>query len=336
MQRAPGRGGAAAGGAAAASATAVVVELKKLKAAAEQAQTLMRRARTAELFGRALKVADAALPRDSLITASLLDSLAVACVFITAGASATHAEGNQLQDMVFAAWQSDTQAVTYSRRALQICVERWNASKLFKHSADEAAYFEGVSAQVLGARMFMSCANCAAVYWPPPVSAPELESRARAAHGALRAALELEARGAALDAHTVAVIKALLVVGLSGMAYDGLAHGGLLETLRLCGMSTAEEAALHQLRQRLSAPAVDAAVTRENDIARATVLHNAAADVARHGLRRCALPSCGDTEPHPKLFKLCGRCRGAAYCCAAHSVEDWKRHKKEDGCTAAN
>ncbi len=61
----------------------------------------------------------------------------------------------------------------------------------------------------------------------------------------------------------------------------------------------------------------------------------AAADVARHGLRRCALPFCDAQEAHPKLFKLCGRCRGAAYCCAGHSKEDWKRHKREDGCTAA-
>jgi hypothetical protein len=59
----------------------------------------------------------------------------------------------------------------------------------------------------------------------------------------------------------------------------------------------------------------------------------AAADVARHGLRRCALPSCAQTEPHPKCYnKLCGRCRGVAYCSAAHSVEDWKRHKREEGC----
>jgi hypothetical protein len=57
--------------------------------------------------------------------------------------------------------------------------------------------------------------------------------------------------------------------------------------------------------------------------------------LARHGLRRCALPSCDAQEAHPKLFKLCGRCRGAAYCCAQHSKEDWKRHKREDGCAAA-
>jgi hypothetical protein len=51
----------------------------------------------------------------------------------------------------------------------------------------------------------------------------------------------------------------------------------------------------------------------------------------------CAAARCrrvrGATEPHPKLFKLC---RKAAYCCTAHSKEDWKRHKREDGCNAAD
>jgi hypothetical protein len=51
-------------------------------------------------------------------------------------------------------------------------------------------------------------------------------------------------------------------------------------------------------------------------------------------LRRCALPACGGTEPHRRAFKVCARCRGAAYCCAAHSAEDWKRHKRQDGCAA--
>ncbi len=67
----------------------------------------------------------------------------------------------------------------------------------------------------------------------------------------------------------------------------------------------------------------------------ARMQRNAADDVARHGLRRCALPACNAQEAHPKLFKLCGRCRGAAYCCAQHSREDWTRHKREDGCKAA-
>jgi hypothetical protein len=65
----------------------------------------------------------------------------------------------------------------------------------------------------------------------------------------------------------------------------------------------------------------------------AFIQERGAADVARHGLRRCALPACDAQEAHPKL---CGRCRGTAYCCAGHSKEDWKRHKREDGCNAAS
>jgi hypothetical protein len=40
----------------------------------------------------------------------------------------------------------------------------------------------------------------------------------------------------------------------------------------------------------------------------------AAADAARHDLRRCTLRAelRRAKEAHPKLFKLCGRCRGAA------------------------
>lgn len=60
----------------------------------------------------------------------------------------------------------------------------------------------------------------------------------------------------------------------------------------------------------------------------------AAADAAKHGLKRCALPDCGAQEAHPKAYKLCGRCRGVGYCCAEHATQDWKRHKKADGCKA--
>jgi hypothetical protein len=62
-----------------------------------------------------------------------------------------------------------------------------------------------------------------------------------------------------------------------------------------------------------------------------TLERRAAEDVARHGLRACALPGCGATEPRPKTFKVCGRCRRACYCSAAHQAADWPRYKREDG-----
>jgi hypothetical protein len=97
----------------------------------------------------------------------------------------------------------------------------------------------------------------------------------------------------------------------------------------ICGLSLAEMAALRKLAMQSSCDLAAVAATI------ASIRARAAGDVARHGLRRCALPSCNSTEPHPKCFKLCGRCRGVTYCSPAHSVEDWKRHKREDGCKAA-
>ncbi len=104
-----------------------------------------------------------------------------------------------------------------------------------------------------------------------------------------------------------------------------------------CSLSPAEETVLHQLAERykLTAERLVQELPKQTEDLHAKHQQAAAADLARHGLRRCALPACGAQEPHPKLFKLCGRCRGAAYCCAQHSKEDWKRHKREDGCKAA-
>jgi hypothetical protein len=137
------------------------------------------------------------------------------------------------------------------------------------------------------------------------------------------------------EMHMVSGLKAvehgLVTTALSDEA------GMLLRMRATCGLTAAEETALRQLAERYKAegerfaqelPKVAEDVTAERQ-------QTAAADVARHGLRRCALPACGAQEAHPKLFKLCGRCRGAAYCGAAHCAEDWKRHKREDGCAAA-
>ena len=52
------------------------------------------------------------------------------------------------------------------------------------------------------------------------------------------------------------------------------------------------------------------------------------ADVATHGLRDCALPSCSKTEKTVKEFSLCAGCRSHVYCCLEHQALDWKAHKK--------
>ena len=53
------------------------------------------------------------------------------------------------------------------------------------------------------------------------------------------------------------------------------------------------------------------------------------ADVAKHGLRECALPSCSKTGRTVKEFAGCSGCRSVVYCCLEHQALDWTAHKKE-------
>ena len=52
------------------------------------------------------------------------------------------------------------------------------------------------------------------------------------------------------------------------------------------------------------------------------------ADIAKHGLRDCALSSCAKTENTVKEFAGCSGCRSVVYCCLEHQALDWRAHKK--------
>ena len=52
------------------------------------------------------------------------------------------------------------------------------------------------------------------------------------------------------------------------------------------------------------------------------------ADIAKHGLRDCALPSCFKTEKTVKEFAECSGCRSVVYCCLEHQALDWRAHKR--------
>ena len=52
------------------------------------------------------------------------------------------------------------------------------------------------------------------------------------------------------------------------------------------------------------------------------------ADIAKHGLRDCALSSCSKTEKTVKEFAGCTGCRSVVYCCLEHQALDWRSHKK--------
>ena len=52
------------------------------------------------------------------------------------------------------------------------------------------------------------------------------------------------------------------------------------------------------------------------------------ADIAKHGLRDCALPSCSKAEKTVKEFAHCSGCRTVMYCCLEHQALDWHAPKR--------
>lgn len=55
----------------------------------------------------------------------------------------------------------------------------------------------------------------------------------------------------------------------------------------------------------------------------------AAADVAKHGYRSCALPSCGRREASVFEFKTCGACEAVVYCSRQHAAAHWPAGHKQ-------
>jgi hypothetical protein len=339
MQRAR---GSAADAAAAAAAAATVAPLLQLRRAAQKASKLARVARAVELDERALAAADKlALPRDALIVPALLHDLIIARYNNAAEASPSNSAAAGGLDLEL--------------RCLHLLHARWQAGTFFLPTAEETAYFVEdeypcLPAQMCGAFFYISAAEVV-VLQPPRVFAQctpvDTEARLHAVCGALRAVLEMKAQGMLernpRTGQAWPASSASPSVQLKLMVYrfvtDALTYnaGMLLHMRATCGLSAAEETALHQLAERYKAVSERRHQEIEKQLEDVDVSQQqtAAADAARHGLRRCALPACGAQEPHPKLFKLCGRCHATAYCCKQHQTDDWKRHKREDGCTAA-
>jgi hypothetical protein len=327
--------------AAAAAAAATVAPLVRLKRAAGQSNKLARFARAVELYERALAAAELAQPRNSLIIAALLDDLVI-----------THYRAAQATPHNSAV--ADRMALR--QRSFYLLHARWQAGTLFAPTVEETAYLvedehPSLPAQMCGVFLYIRAADYVVeiLRFRLPCTPAEAEARLHAVYGALRAALETDARGM-LDRHprtgqawptlpAASQIVSCLTALVHGLVTYALSYeaGMLLRMRATCGLTAAEETALRQLAERNKAVAErdEQELPQRREVVKAMTQQAAAADAARHGLRRCALPSCNAQEAHPKLFKLCGRCRGAAYCGAAHCAEDWKRHKREDGCAAA-
>jgi hypothetical protein len=336
------------------AAAAAVAPLLQLKRAAQKAHRISRFARAVELCERALAAAEPAqLRNSSLISAALLHELSIAHQNMWLQTK----YDNTLTDASGAAMAAE--AAELRKRSLHPLHARWQAGTLFSPTVEEVAYlledeYPHLPAQMCGAFFYVHAAEDVVQQQQQDLTLctpAEAEARLQAVYGALRAALEMDARGM-LERNprtgqawppALPMAASDMVLVLKGAVHDLVTaalceDAGILHHMRAtCGLSAAEETALRQLAERNKATAdhVQRQLPKEAEDVTVRLRRTAAADMARHGLRRCALPSCDAQEPHPKLFKLCGRCRSAAYCCAAHSVEDWKRHKRDDGCAAA-
>jgi hypothetical protein len=311
-------------------------------------------ARAVELYERALAAADAdaMLPRDSLLVAMVLDRLVVARVNAAEVRVPDGATGAAHHAAHAAAWHAEPRALALSQRALALLLARFDAGTLFalltpvERSACDAAQLRctdpaGALPSQRAARLFSVAAD-AVMYWPPLSDPAAEEARVRGVAAAARAVLALHAHRVMHEGRRMNdLLRLLQSVGvfvaavLQKVLDDNSASGGLLHKLRaINAMTREEEATLRHtvlpVVTQLALAAQDAVLTNLEALQR-----RAAEDVARHGLRTCALPGCGATEPQPKAFKVCSRCRRACYCSAAHQQQDWRRHKRKDACAAA-
>ncbi len=316
--------------AASAATAALVAPVSQLMRSADDAKMRVRLPRALELYERALALAETTMPESTLLTIMLLRLMISTRMALAAGSAVVMA-GNPLAPLYISAWRDDEQLLRLSARLLGLLRGRWAAGTLLTPTPEEACFAEciGRTGASVGVESFVAWAKSALFLWPheAPLTLADGAQCLHGIHEALSAVVEMWRRDLGCGESTVGMLHDVLHTALDA------AGGPWLPRLRAtCGLSQADEAKLRDVLQNLTQG--ESARQERSDCAFAAMGARAAADVARHGLRSCALPSCGATEQYPKTYKLCGRCRGAAYCCAAHSKEDWKRHKREDGCAA--
>jgi hypothetical protein len=318
--------------ASAAATKALVAPLLQLMRSADDAKIRLRMPRALELYERALALAQTTMPESTLLAALGLQQIIATRVALAVGASAAvTTEPTVFGPLFEAARRSDEQLLRQSQRLLGLLRARWRAGTLLTPTPKEAYFAECLNrtAASLGVESYVTWAQSALFFWPQE-AALTLADGAQCLHGiheALCAAVEMRTRALGCSESTLGMLYSVLHIALDP------AEPWLPRLRATCGLSHADEAKLRDLQQAVAQG--QSARQERIDSTFAATGARAAADVARHGLRSCTLPSCGATEEYPKTYKLCGRCRGAAYCCAAHSKEDWKRHKREDGCQAA-
>ena len=131
--------------------------------------------------------------------------------------------------------------------------------------------------------------------------------------------LDVIPRTAGIPAHLITDEDDLvaLVVKMNPRKYDPTFYAAVLRKWRSNAVSGV-----------LRARGVLQTGTADSEQALAELKVRQRADIAKHGLRDCALRSCAKTEKTVKEFAGCSGCRSVVYCCLEHQALDWGVHKK--------
>lgn len=315
-----------------------------MRSEAVKACNLGRNVRELELHERSLAVVEAAVPPDSFVVVSALIHVYTAITF--------SASGHDSATRAFRGWVEDSRVFDISRRCLRLLDLRWRAGTLFEPTAAEQYFFdvEGLDqpAWSFGACTFVHQARNSIYLWRE-LQGEEEEERTRLICDAVRASVELDARlkivlQAASDELKGTYKQFDVHNMLKVLLESALGNAVMLSRMRgACGLSREDEAAARRLLHALKQPpgTEAAALAGAHGLCledsrrdhHAETRRRAAADVARHGLRTCALPACDALEAHPGHFKKCGACKTVAYCGREHQQQDWPAHKAS--CKAA-
>ena len=284
--------------------------------------------RARQLVERALSEAQALLPADSLIMADLFYS--AECAFLMP--LETQLLGD-MEAMRLLSTNPSERVLELSNKAVALLRGRLATGSLFTLTPEESAWFFPVGHSgdaMAGAGMLLNCAFSAASSWPHHL--PPLQQLGMLTD-CVSTMLQVQAQGfVARCAASGRRILRQTVYKKSEMQISHLILHTLTPNQRSLlfasvghpGELLVQQRAAVDPRQMLTMIVAALSDTVQQ------VQGRHSADVARHGLQRCTLPSCGAEEPHPKAFKVCSRCRTCTYCSAEHAAEDWKRHKRAE------
>lgn len=312
-------------------------ELQDLVRRYVKAGILGRKARCAELQGRAIDVATRVYGADSLVVAHLLveraHSLRAELLF-----AMKNGDGDSCVRLAGEAWKSArTSLATLDRRRrdgtlLPGCCQ---PEEVALRQLEMASCANGpqyppallaVSACAVGVTSYWTAAMSAelvVLVIPQFVAAgirvpPDLVNDFELANRVLLSALDLLAEVRLTLYPQPAGVE---LCGDLDANLDGMSLSNCPAALRPLFRKRAEPAVADAFA-RLAAPAQHIATT-------SNVRMQAAEDADRdkHGLKACA--SCAVVELTVRTFKVCSRCRSVAYCCAAHQAAHWPEHKRD-------